>query len=272
MLDDGRRLQVAEFGPADGAAVLFLHGQPGSRLFCPDLDATIRAGVRLITFDRAGYGRSDPRPGLPTLAASVDDTVGLLDRLGVERAPVVGFSGGGPHALACGALAPERFPVVTTVCSPSGPAAGRSSDPAVLALEALVVADPAGSRDAVHERARTVLGDRTWVTRMTERYDPSVYDAAGMREVYQANWDEASAASMEGYVDDWIASVLQWGFELADICVPVHAWYGEQDVLVPVEDGLVIAAGVHQGTAHGCPHCRHYVPVGHWPEILEQIT
>jgi hypothetical protein len=54
--------------------------------------------------------------------------------------------------------------------------------------------------------------------------------------------------------------------------VPVHAWYGEQDVLVPVEDGLTIAAGVQHGTAHGCPHCRHYVPVGHWPEILEQLT
>jgi pimeloyl-ACP methyl ester carboxylesterase len=65
-LDDGRRLQVAEFGPTDGAAVLFLHGRPGSRLFCPDLDATIRAGVRLITFDRAGYGQSDPRPGPPS--------------------------------------------------------------------------------------------------------------------------------------------------------------------------------------------------------------
>jgi pimeloyl-ACP methyl ester carboxylesterase len=93
-----------------------------------------------------------------------------------------------------------------------------------------------------------------------------------MREVYQANWDEASAASVDGYVDDWIVSVLPWGFELADITVPVRACYGEQDVLVPVEDGLTIAAGACHGTAHGCPVCRHYVPVGHWPEILEQLT
>jgi pimeloyl-ACP methyl ester carboxylesterase len=122
------------------------------------------------------------------------------------------------------------------------------------------------------ERARIVLGDRTWVTRMTERFDPTVYDALDMREIYQANWDEASAASVEGYVDDWIVSVLPWGFELADITVPAHAWYGEQDVLVPVDDGLRIAAGVRHGTAHSCPHCRHYVPVGHWPEILEPLT
>jgi pimeloyl-ACP methyl ester carboxylesterase len=271
-LDGGRRLQVAEFGPPDGVAVLFVHGQPGSRLFCPDLDATIRAGVRLITFDRAGYGRSDPRPGPPTYAASVDDTIGLLDRLGVERAPVVGFSGGGPHALACGALAPDRFPIVTTVCSTSGPEAGRSSDPDVLALESLVLADPAGSRDAVRERAATVLGDRTWVTRMTERFDPTVYDAPEMRAVYQKNWDEASALSVEGYVDDWIVSLLPWGFELEDITVPVHVWYGERDVLVPIDDGLKIAGDVRHGTAHACPHCAHYVPVGHWPEILQQLT
>jgi pimeloyl-ACP methyl ester carboxylesterase len=64
-LDDGRRPRVVEFGPPDGVDVLFLHGQPGSRLFGPDLDATIRAGARLITFDRAGYGWSDPRPDLP---------------------------------------------------------------------------------------------------------------------------------------------------------------------------------------------------------------
>jgi pimeloyl-ACP methyl ester carboxylesterase len=269
-LHGGRRLQVAEWGPADGIPVLFLHGHPGSRLFCPDLDATVRAGVRLITFDRRGYGRSDPNDSTPTFQSSVADVVGILDAFGVDQAPVIGFSGGGPHVLACGALAADRFPVVTTVCSVSGQEVGQSEDPHVIDLERAVMDDRQGARDAVRARARTVLGDTTWVTRMTARFDPRVYDAPQMREIYQANWDEASAVSVEGYVDDWILGRLPWPFELADIAVPVFSWFGENDGIVSPSHGIAIAERAPRGSLHGCPKCRHYVPVGHWPEILEQ--
>jgi pimeloyl-ACP methyl ester carboxylesterase len=67
-LADGRRVHVAQWGELGAAPVLFLHGQPGSRLFCPDLAARERARVHLITFDRAGYGRSDSARTAPSYA------------------------------------------------------------------------------------------------------------------------------------------------------------------------------------------------------------
>jgi len=69
-LADDRVVQIAEWGTPDRPPVVFMHGTPGSRLFCPDLAATERAGVRLISFDRAGYGRSDPRQQSPTFLAA----------------------------------------------------------------------------------------------------------------------------------------------------------------------------------------------------------
>jgi pimeloyl-ACP methyl ester carboxylesterase len=241
-------------------------------LFCPDLAATERAAVRCISFDRPGYGQSDPRPTAPTFAAAVSDVVELLDALDIPNAALVAWSGGGPHALACGALAPERVRSVTTVCSVSGPAGDGIGDPALADLARAVLADPVASRAQVRARASDVLDDRMWVTRMTERFDPSVFDAPRMRELYQASWDEASAVSVEGYVDDWILDTVPWGFDLADIDVPVFVWFGEGDVIVPRSHADALAASIPASAAFGCPDCRHYVPVGHWPEILHQIA
>lgn len=271
-LATGRRLQIAEWGPPDGTPVVFFHGRPGSRLFCPDLAATERAAVRCISFDRPGYGRSDPGRTVPSFAAAVSDVVELLDALDISSAAMVGWSGGGPHALACGAFAPERVRSVTTVCSVSGPAGDVLDDPTLVGLARAVLADPVASRAQVRAFANDVLGDRMWVTRMTERFDPSVFDAPQMRELYQASWDEASAVSVEGYVDDWILRTIPWGFDLADIDVPVFVWFGEGDVIVPRSHADTLAASIPGSAAFGCADCRHYVPVGHWPEILDQIA
>jgi hypothetical protein len=126
--------------------------------------------------------------------------------------------------LACGALAAERVAAVITVCSVSGPGQTPSLDPQIAELARAFLADAVAARDAVRDRAHVVLGDSTLVTRMTEQFDPRVYDAPGMREIYQANWDEASAVSVEGYVDDWILDVVPWPFSLRDVSPPVFAW------------------------------------------------
>ena len=106
MLADGRALAYCEWGDPTGSPVLLVHGGPGSRLLCPDEDATVAAGVRLLTVDRPGYGGSAPRPD-PTLLDWADDVQALADRLGLERFAVVGFSAGGGYALACTARMPS---------------------------------------------------------------------------------------------------------------------------------------------------------------------
>ena len=116
-LADGRMLAFSEWGDLDGRPVALLHGMPGSRLMCPDTEATETAGVRLITIDRPGYGRSDPRPDR-TLLNWVDDYVELADHLRLDACPVVGWASGGMYALACAYRLGDRVPAVAVAGSP----------------------------------------------------------------------------------------------------------------------------------------------------------
>ena len=104
-LHDGRALAYAEWGDPVGRPVVLLHGGPGSRLLCPDEDATVSAGVRLVTVDRPGYGRSDPHPDL-SLLTWADDFAELHGLLGLPPCPIVGWSSGGPYALASAVRTP----------------------------------------------------------------------------------------------------------------------------------------------------------------------
>ena len=110
-LKDGRALDLQDTG-GDGKVLLFHHGTPGSVTQLPPIvRAAGRAGLRMVTYSRAGYGASSRRAGR-SVADVVSDIEEVLDHLGVERCVTAGWSGGGPHALAMAALLPER----TTAC------------------------------------------------------------------------------------------------------------------------------------------------------------
>src|SRR5215213_5216985 len=112
----GRALCVAEAGDLEGHAVFSLHGTPGSRLFWHEVvDDAAKRGIRLIAYDRPGYGGSDPNPGR-TVADAADDIAAIADGLGIDRYAVYGGSGGGPHALA-NAVRPERVVAVAALAS-----------------------------------------------------------------------------------------------------------------------------------------------------------
>ena len=115
-MPDGRRLAYTEWGLPDGKPVLCFHGTPGSRLWCPDEEATSAARVRLIMPDRPGIGRSDPLEGR-TLADWPKDVEALADALQISSFAVVGVSAGGPYAAACAALIPGRLSGVALVSS-----------------------------------------------------------------------------------------------------------------------------------------------------------
>src|SRR3954466_14721074 len=107
-LSDRRDLEARGCGPGGGPVVLVRHGTPGGSVqFRGMADEVHARGHRLVTWSRAGYGASTPRPGRSG-ADEVDDVRSLLDHLGADDCVVAGWSGGGPHALACGALASDR--------------------------------------------------------------------------------------------------------------------------------------------------------------------
>jgi pimeloyl-ACP methyl ester carboxylesterase len=143
-----------EWGDPRGRPVCFLHGTPGSRLFLPEAKQRLGSGARVLTVDRPGYGRSTSL-AIPSLAVVAEIVAAIADALGLDRFPVVGFSGGGPFALACGAFLPERVSRVAMVSS-WGPldeleAAYASLTPTERELVAAIRADPAGATTLLWE-------------------------------------------------------------------------------------------------------------------------
>jgi pimeloyl-ACP methyl ester carboxylesterase len=255
---DGRELAFAIWGDPSGFPVLSLHGTPGSRLNrWPNEEIYRSLGVCLVTHDRAGYGRSARRRGR-SVADAVDDVVALADHLGFERFGVMGGSGGGPHVLACAALLPDR--VLRATClvgiAPLG-SPGLEQDAWIdgmdpenvkefrwaLAGEDVLAVELEREHAAMRER---VAADPTTVLGNFELSDSDREQLARpeVMQVIRESTAEEAINGVWGWVDDDLAFVRPWGFDVSKIAVPVLVWYGSSDVLVPPAHGEWLAANV----------------------------
>jgi pimeloyl-ACP methyl ester carboxylesterase len=252
---DGRKLAFAEWGDPEGFPVFQLHGTPGSRLGRhPDESIYAKAGARLITYNRPGYGGSDRNHGRRVVDC-VSDVVAIADDLGLERFAVTGGSGGGPHSLAVAASLPER--VACAACA-SGPAPLSEDfdwltgmDPLNVrevewALQGEDVLVPNIEREGAEAMER-VAADPSKL--LGDDWDLSEADRAALareefHEVIRADLTEALSTGVYGWADDMLALVQPWGFDVADIRVPTRVIYGVTDVLVPVQHGEWLAEHV----------------------------
>jgi pimeloyl-ACP methyl ester carboxylesterase len=255
---DGRTLAYGLWGDPDGFPVLSLHGTPGCRLGrWPREELYVELGVCLVTHDRAGYGRSDRNHGR-RVVDEVADVGALADELGFDRFSVSGGSGGGPHVLACAALLPDRVERATcdVGIAPLG-TPGLEQDAWLAGM------DP----ENVKEFGWALAGEEVYtpeVEKLQQKFEERVrVDPASVLEDYEmSDSDRAELARPEiaeiirettfehavngvgGWVDDGLAFVQPWGFDVADISVPVLVRYGMTDVLVPPAHGEWIAANV----------------------------
>jgi len=252
---DGRKLAFAEWGDPEGFPVFQLHGTPGSRLGRhPDESIYAKAGARLITYNRPGYGGSDRNHGRRVVDC-VSDVVAIADDLGLERFAITGGSGGGPHSLAVAASLPER---VTCAACASGPAPLSEDfdwltgmDPLNVrevewALQGEDVLVPNIEREGAEAMER-VAADPSKL--LGDDWDLSEADRATLareefHEVIRADLTEALSTGVYGWADDMLALVQPWGFDVADIRVPTRVIYGVTDVLVPVQHGEWLAEHV----------------------------
>ena len=243
---DGRTLAVAEDGVPDGPVVLGHHGTPGSKtLDRSEREAADALGLRLLSYDRPGYGGSSPRTGR-SVADVTEDVVAILDALGVARFATYGGSGGGPHALACGTLLGDRCAAVATIAG-----VGPTDAPDLDWLAGMGEGNHAEVAAAREGRDRLVafcradaaeiasVGPEELVDAM--RPHLSAVDAAVLTgELAQhvlASMSEALAPGVEGWVDDDYAFLAPWGFDPGAVRVPVRVWQGEEDLMVPPSHG-----------------------------------
>ncbi len=221
--------------------------------------------MRVAAYARPGYAGSTRLPGR-TVADGVADVLTLADALGAERFAVVGASGGGPHALACGALAADRCVAVATVAG-VGP----------WEMEGLEFLAGMGEGNEV-EFAAAVAGEQPlreligpWREEMLAGGPQGTYDAlvtvlsAPDREVFSEAYaaqfargvETALGSCVDGWVDDDLAFIRPWGFALEDVRVPVHLWQGGQDLMVPPAHGRWLAEHLPTCTPHLLPDDGH---------------
>lgn len=209
--DDGRLLRYCRYGPENGVPVISLHGTPGTRWERPDVvDAVQQAGLRMVVFGRAGYDATR-LPG--RVVADVASDVGqLADALGWNRFAVTGFSGGGPHALACAALLGERVIRCSTVASIGPPDAAGLDFDGTLDWVADARQGEEHLRVRLEQRAAEILA---------EVQD----DGTGRAERIRA----MCLDGRDGWIDDYLGLIRPWGFDPRDITTPVSIWYGRDD-------------------------------------------
>jgi pimeloyl-ACP methyl ester carboxylesterase len=263
---DGRTLTVREGGAANGVPVLFHPGTPGSSLlYEPAVRDAEERGIRLVSYDRPGYGGSTRNEGRD-IAACAADVTAVCDALGIDRFCVYGASGGGPHALATAVLLPERVAAAAALAS-IAPFEAEGLDfyegmgeQNIEEFGAVFVSEEA--HRALLERDREeILGAspehiaEAWKTLLGPA-DREVLTGR-LAEFMVAQTRAGIGDSLDGWFDDDVAFTLPWGFELASIRVPVLLWQGEQDKFVPFGHGVWLAEHIPGVDARLTPEDGH---------------
>lgn len=281
-LADGRSIEVVVQGAEDGSLLIFHHGSPGSaQPFGPWHAAAAERGIAIAFLSRAGFGGSTRQEGR-TVASAAADAAALADHLGRETFLTAGWSGGGPHALACAALLPDRVGAAATIAGVA-PYEAEGLDWTAGMGEDNQVEYPLAARDpqellrwmAPHASAMAKIEPEDVVAEM--RSLMSGVDAAQVTgefgENLAASFRSAFRHGPWGWYDDDLAFVGDWGFDVADIRVPVSVWQGREDLFVPITHGEWLAAHIPGARAHLRPDHGHLsLGIGAFGEILDDLV
>jgi pimeloyl-ACP methyl ester carboxylesterase len=272
-LRDGRTLGYLEAGKVDGSVVLHCHGSGSSRLEALLLaDTAEQLGIRLVSLDRPGIGKSDFHEYL-NISAWVDDVVELADQLGLRRFAVQGISNGGPYALACAYRIPDRLTscgLVSTV-SPAdiirktGPAwwramwwFGRRYPRAFGWYIRRMVPDTTPGTADIERQIRRL---RRW----TSEPDREVLQLKNVRACLARTLAEHRRQGGRGGRYEALVGMRAWGFDAKDISFgKTFLWHGEQDRLMPVVQARALASAL--------PHCMatFYPDEGHFSLLVNR--
>jgi pimeloyl-ACP methyl ester carboxylesterase len=264
---DGRTLAVQEDGDPNGKPVLAHNGTPNSRqLYGRHVADAGARGIRLISYDRPGYGASDPQPGR-TVASAADDVRTICSALGISRLATWGVSGGGPHVLACAALLPDLVVAAASLASPAPYPAEGLDWFAGMGQEnvddfRLLLNDPpaAWAKTEKDREAMLAVNAADLYAEFASLLTPT--DAAALTgplaEWLTSSAKDGLAPGAAGWMEDGLATAGQpWGFALTGITVPVLLMHGRQDQFVPFGHGQWLAARIPGVEARLLDHDGH---------------
>jgi pimeloyl-ACP methyl ester carboxylesterase len=249
---DGRMLAVEDCADPAGRPVLVHMGTPNSRhLYGPNVRDAAERGLRLICYDRPGYGGSSPQPGR-TVADCAGDVRAICAELGIDRLAMWGISGGGPHVLACAALLPDLVTAAASLASlaPYGAEgldyfAGMGQDN--VDETRLFLTDEAASRAKMDKDREELLATSPadaakGIESLLTPTDAAVLHGE-LAEYLVSSAQDGLAPGSQGWWED-NCMIRPWGFDLADIAVPVLLLHGRQDMFVPFGHGEWLAAHI----------------------------
>lgn len=255
--------------PGSPTAVLWHHGSPNVGSPPEPLFAAAEAnGLRWISYDRPGYGGSSPQDGR-TVASAAADVAAIADALGIGRFAVLGHSGGGPHALACAALLPDRVMAAVSMAAPAP-------------VDAAGLDWFAGWSPGITAENRAAMAGRAaleahWGT--AEPEDMDVYFTEADVAALGGDWSwlagvvaQAMEHGVEGYLADTLAGVRPWGFRPEAIGTPVLIMHGGSDKMVPPAHGEWLAAHCPAAEARVVPDAGHVTVLGSAPEALSWLA
>jgi pimeloyl-ACP methyl ester carboxylesterase len=271
-LSDGRRIAYCEWGDRDGRPIFLFHGAPGSRVFGPDSKTTAEAGVRLITVDRPGYGRSAPKPGRQILDWSAD-VKELAAALSIDEFDVAGHSSGGPYALACASNFPgrvKRVALISCIAPYGEPSSEQADDDEELTRLA---------RENLGQAAQEIATSAAWLVEAPERFldlprpepDVQLLTDPAIRSMFVNTIREAVNQGVDAYGWDCALERRPWGFALDQVSAAVWIFQGDQDRAVPTSQAHTLTATLPGSHLRLFPDAGHGLILSNWGDILGDL-
>ena len=279
-LSDCRRLGFAQFGASDGTPVVAFHDLWGNRNSRhPDDSILARLGISLIGVDRPGYGMSTRKQDR-SLMDVVDDVMLLSKALNLDRFAVLGFSAGGPFALACA----YRFPQIVTRCAVVAPLPPLDHAQGFRALHPFYgrLFQLAGGNESFF---RLLMRGFFWFDRQrkADQYirelggllssaDQSVLSNINLFNSRRDTWEEIRRGGSDNLVDELVTLTKPWGFRLQSIQIPVDIWWGESDLFCAPGVGERMAGMIPKAQFRLEPGAGHFMLYSHWQSILQRFV
>jgi len=276
-LYDGRNLEYREYGDPEGVPLIFLHSMVHSRkVFNPFSDCIERLGVRVISPERPGYGRSEMQLKR-SIGEFAKDVAQLADHLGIERFYMAGEMDGSSYVLACAHHLPERVIAASVISCLPKPEEDEIEK--LISFERTIMMLMKKTPIFINHLGKILIrGMQKNPDKYFERFgkelcepDRNIFMTPEHRAVFRESLENITAENIDGFIDNYFSRLFPWDFDPSKIKVPVQLWHGEQDQRSPIRFARKLASDIPDCTAQFIEDGGHCIFYSHWQQALTAL-